>query len=382
MPCIPLVHRLSLPSTSRLRPCERHCGFKPSPGANGGANRERTPDRLQPLAHAEQPETGVAVGVDVESCALISDDQYEPVGCSAQMDRDLARRTVFDGVPQALLGDAKQAQGNVARKPGRHSLVGKVDRDLMLRRELASQAFDGRDETNQLELGWVQLVREIVNAGRNPGRAIRGVMGALQGVRARRVDGVTKLFELDRQQRQLLADVVVQFARDARPLGFLRGDQPAGEIADPGVAAAKLCLALEDALFGLAALPSVHQQAGDEQRLYQQHRECANDVELVALPGGRLTKLDRGSGRDASLADVPATELPPVDLVDMRIDLGCRDTVGALAAEHAQRLLGGELDGALEAEQAPAYETVVQPHFHKRVERRIRGRGRRDRASR
>ena len=118
-------------------------------------------------------------------------------------------------------------------------------------------------------------------------------MGALQGVSASRLDGVTQLFELDRQQRQLLADVVVQFARDARPLGFLRGDQPAGEIADPGVAAAKLRLALEDALFGLTALSSMHEQTGDEHRLYEQHRDCANDVELVALPGGRLSKLDQ-----------------------------------------------------------------------------------------
>ena len=200
-------------------------------------------------------------------------------------------------------------------------------------------------------------------------------MGALQGVSASRLDGVAQLFELDRQQRQLLADVVVQFARDARPLGFLRGDQTAGEIADPGVAVAKFCLALEDALFGLTALPSMHEQTGDEQRLDQQHRDRADDVELVALPGGRLTKLDTGSGRDASLADVPATELPPVDLVDIGIDLGCRDTVGAFAAEHAQRLLGGELDGTLEADQAAAYEPMVQPQFHERVERRIRGRG-------
>ena len=61
-------------STGRLRPFERHYGFEPSPGANGRANREPTADRLQPLAHAEQPEPGVAIGVDVESHALIRDD--------------------------------------------------------------------------------------------------------------------------------------------------------------------------------------------------------------------------------------------------------------------------------------------------------------------
>ena len=62
-------------STGRLRAFERHRGFEPGPGANGRANRERTADRLQPLAHAEQPETGVAIGVDVESHALIGDDE-------------------------------------------------------------------------------------------------------------------------------------------------------------------------------------------------------------------------------------------------------------------------------------------------------------------
>ena len=34
--------------------------------------------------------------------------------------------------------------------------------------------------------------------------------------------GDRPLFEIDRQQRQPLTDVVVQLARDPRPLGFLR----------------------------------------------------------------------------------------------------------------------------------------------------------------
>ena len=40
---------------------------------------------------------------------------------------------------------------DLARNPRRHALVGEVDRDLMLRRQLAPQAVDGGYQTDQLE---------------------------------------------------------------------------------------------------------------------------------------------------------------------------------------------------------------------------------------
>ena len=58
---------------------------------------------------------------------------------------------MFDRVAQAFLGDAEQAERDLARNRGRHALVGEVDRDLMLRRQLAPQAVDGRYQTDQLE---------------------------------------------------------------------------------------------------------------------------------------------------------------------------------------------------------------------------------------
>ena len=41
----------------------------------------------------------------------------------------------------------------------------------------------------------------------------------------------TELLQVDRQQRQLLAEVIVQLARDAATLVVLRDHQPVGQVA-------------------------------------------------------------------------------------------------------------------------------------------------------
>ena len=63
--------------------------------------------------------------------------------------------------------------------------------------------------------------------------------------------------EGDRQAGQLLAHVVVQVARDSRPLGILGLDQPAGQVLDLPVADLEGGPALANPLFGVLALGDV-----------------------------------------------------------------------------------------------------------------------------
>ena len=59
--------------------------------------------------------------------------------------------------------------------------------------------------------------------------------------------------ERDRQSGELLAEVVVQIARDAGALDFLGRDQPSGQILDLPVARLEHGLVLANRLFGALA---------------------------------------------------------------------------------------------------------------------------------
>ena len=67
--------------------------------------------------------------------------------------------------------------------------------------------------------------------------------------------GAAHLVEIHGQQRQLLADVVVQFARDPRTLGLLRVEQSRPEVADPLVARTKTVLASAQLDLGMVPSP-------------------------------------------------------------------------------------------------------------------------------
>jgi hypothetical protein len=82
----------------------------------------------------------------------------------------------------------------------------------------------------------------------------------------------------------ILAHAVVQLARDARALGFLRGNQPPGKVADPIVTAAEIRFSgLRDA-FGLAPARALRQKAADQNRPDRKECHARDDVPLI-LPG-------------------------------------------------------------------------------------------------
>ena len=60
--------------------------------------------------------------------------------------------------------------------------------------------------------------------------------------------------EGNRQGRQLLVDIVVQFARDARTLGLLCRNQPSRQILNPSIACPQLGFVLPQRLFGALTL--------------------------------------------------------------------------------------------------------------------------------
>ena len=86
------------------------------------------------------------------------------------------------------------------------------------------EALEGGDQADQPQLGRMQSVRQIVHA---PGDVrARGSAASSASVLALVLTGAAQQLEIDRQERHLLADVVVQLARDPGALGFLRVQQP------------------------------------------------------------------------------------------------------------------------------------------------------------
>ena len=175
--------------------------------------------------------------------------------------------------------------------------------------EVSAEQLCRRDEPENLQLCGMKLVREIVE--------IRSDLGCALGhdVRARphtwRV-AESELIDIDGQQRDLLAEIVVKLARDARALDFLRGDEAAGEPSRILLAYLQCMFVDSQGTFRAAPPRSLKQQAGDQAALNREHRQDAGDVGPVLLPERVLAKLDVGAGRQQPGIDVPLTELSPV----------------------------------------------------------------------
>ena len=100
-------------------------------------------------------------------------------------------------------------------------------------------------------------MREVVHI---PGNVLRLVQRVADKRFGRAWHFVEQELEIHREQGDLLADIVVQFAGEARTFGVLGLEQPRPEIADALVAAAQLLVAATHVLLCLPSHPSLQQQ--------------------------------------------------------------------------------------------------------------------------
>ena len=163
-------------------------------------------------------------------------------GVSAlQVHEDLPRAAMFRGVLQRLLHDAVHAERDVLRQSVRHVLVRE--------REITRRAGRARAE------GW------RAPSGSPSSRSFAGCRrcdrsctllarpcARLRAARANRSPRSAAFCRSVSDQRDLLADVVVQLAGDARALVLLRQDQAAAQIRNLLVARAQLGLAGDETL--------------------------------------------------------------------------------------------------------------------------------------
>src|ERR1044072_7903891 len=82
---------------------------------------------------------------------------------------------------------------------------------------------------------------------------------------------------------------------------------------------------------------AVNQQPQDKQSLKQTQQTDSDDAPPVHFPKRRDTKQDRAARRQSALVDLPATELPPIEHVAIRISETNWDLRRLFPAEDSQR---------------------------------------------
>ena len=161
-------------------------------------------------------------------------------------------------VVQCFLGDPVQAQRDVGLDRGDVGDGVTRDGDAMEFAKLRAQRVHRRHESGMLQQAGMQVVRDVPDLLRQR----RGVAldGAERGDDGLVVDASEQL-ALEAAHRygqggNPLADVIMQIARDARALGFLRGDQPAEQLGD--LAVAGLVFTGERLAFAVPAFASIN----------------------------------------------------------------------------------------------------------------------------
>ena len=81
------------------------------------------PIDLQAFDHADEADAFAPGRIDVESDAVVDDDQGESVGATAQMHRYVFGVAVLDHVLQRFLNDPEQTQHHIGRERRWHIVV-------------------------------------------------------------------------------------------------------------------------------------------------------------------------------------------------------------------------------------------------------------------
>src|SRR5262252_4141853 len=110
---------------------------------------------------------------------------------------------------------------------------------------------------------------------------------------------VQQIADVDRHSRHFLAGIVMQLAHDAAAFSFLSCDEPAGEIADPLVAGAKVSFLANENLLGATTSTTLYEEARNQARLHREDEQPGDDIPAVQLEERWLIKQDETLGGDA-----------------------------------------------------------------------------------
>src|SRR5215470_6702874 len=224
--------RLMTPSYALglVRGAQREPDVDPGAARRPRVDGDRAAQMKYPLTHADQPEPFLALDQrGVESGAVIDDSQGHRIGASPEVHRGVVGAAVLDDIAQPFLHEALEAHGRVRGNGCQHSVRSEFDFQAVGLGQLPAEAADRRDEPQLLQLGRVQLVRQVVHGrGQLSGSSHQLLQAAAELIcRCRRV--LAEELHFHGQERQALVQIVVELASNPPRFGLLSDKEPAGQ---------------------------------------------------------------------------------------------------------------------------------------------------------
>ena len=152
--------------------------------------------------------------------------------------------------------------------------------------------------------------------------------------------------EVDGEQRQALAHVVVELPRHPPPFLLLSRDETAAEHVQLPV--------------GPAPTGTRSQEAHDRRTLSHEHAERQQQLAGVRFPQGLRLELDGAAGRQRIRWDAPASERPPVEGQDVDVPQNRLDGLRPLTVQDSRRQQAGVASGLRRVEEVPPDGSVAE----------------------
>ncbi len=239
----------------------RHLDVNPGAIADFGHDADAAAGQPDSFRDADQTEAGRVLGRfhHIETAAVVGDGQLGAFAATAQENTDALRLRMRDHVAKGFLRHAIEAERGPIHVPLEAALGAEIHRHRLGPGQLGAVIAKNRDEAGVLEHAGVQVVREAAKVLSEPDGPLLKIRHVPADVVTRRAgrEAALEAAQRDRQSGDLLAEIVVQVARDAGALAFLGFNQPSGQLLNLLVAAAQHRPALRHHFFGLPALRDV-----------------------------------------------------------------------------------------------------------------------------
>src|SRR5215472_1682983 len=220
----PLVRR----SNSRLLCRKWHSRKNPCSSVWLRIDPKCTINLVDSFSHADQPQTSAVLRVHcIKPHTLITDLKFKVLKLSLQSYFKVLLTTVLHCIVQSFLHNAEERKRHLAWQRVRYIFVHKLHRHIALLRNFPTEAPDGCDQTEIVENGGMQLVRQRLNVTCKIGALLPDLLQLISNRQvalwARRP--LHRFLNLERDHSKPLTNIVVQLPGKPPSLPLLCLDQ-------------------------------------------------------------------------------------------------------------------------------------------------------------
>lgn len=128
-------------------------------------NRDPATDKIDPLAHAHEPESNRPVVGRNEPHSGIGNGQIERAAAARELDVCTPGATVLDHVVQGFLHDSIETKRYLRRNRRWDTLMAEINGDAVLTADVTANAVNRRNQPQGFELRRMELMRQAMNIG-------------------------------------------------------------------------------------------------------------------------------------------------------------------------------------------------------------------------